>query len=200
MLHHSIDTGQLLQATQAQVASQSDVLNVVVRLNDAHDAALLATAMADSFVAWDSRRRSQAAASKLAGLERSVQQYSSDYADATLKLQRLGALSGLTAQQKAQSDALARRQVDDQQMIQDIQKTADGLRLRQAGSSNVQVLQEATVPIAPIDTHASRTVLIAAVLALLVLSGVAVLADLLETVGRRHTRTDEKSASQGASS
>jgi len=199
-LHHAIDTGQLLQAIQAQAASQSDVLSVAVRSGDPHDAALLATAIANSFVAWDNRQRMQSTASKLSEIEQSIHRYEADLSDATVQLQRLGRAATLTAQQRAQSNLLTQRIVDDNSMIATLKPTADGLRLRQSGSSNVDVLQDAAVPSSPIDTHASRNVLIAAVLALLVLGGMVVLADLFEMARRRPVRADVASAGPRAAS
>jgi uncharacterized protein involved in exopolysaccharide biosynthesis len=193
-LHHAIDAEQLLQATQAQVDAQSDVLKVTVRAADPQDTALLATAVGESFVAWNNHWRSQSATGKLAEVDQNLRRYEADLSTANLQMARLSRLGTLTAQQKALSNVLTQRMIDDNSWIGALKSTADGLRLRQSGSSDVEVLQAASVPLAPIDTHASRNVLLAAVLALLVLSALVVLADLLETARRRPMRAEAMSA------
>lgn len=199
-LHKSMSVDQLLQGTQAQAAAQSDVLSVAVRASDPRDAAALATAMAGSFVAWDNGRSSRSVAGTLDEIERSIRRYEADLADATMQLERLGRMATLTAQQKAQSTLLQQRIVEDQSNIGTLKPIIDGLRLRQAGASNVEVLEEAPIPSAPIDTHASRNVLIAAVLAFLVLSGLVVLLDVLETARRRTMPADVAVAKQRTTS
>lgn len=182
-LSQPIDAGTLLQNTKAQSSSLSRVVTVAVRSGNADDASLLANAMADSFVAYNARSQTATFTHALAVIDGKMRYYSRDEADATQQSQRLAlAGSALTKAQQARSEALFERITADQEMLTQLQRSADGIHLWLAGAgSSVSVAQHATTPTAPVSPRATTNTLIAAVLAFLVLTGIVLLVDFVDT-------------------
>lgn len=181
-LKHSVNATTLLKNVKVTAAPPSRVIELAVRATDPNDASKLANAIAASFLAYDARLSGNRYTDALAAINQKIRQYSRDEANATLQSQRLARASTLTPAQQTQSTALYQRISVDQGMLAELQSSADGLRLRMAGAgASLSLVQAATPPLDPVSSRTLANTLIGAVLALLILSGLALLLDLVDT-------------------
>lgn len=181
-LKHPVNAITLLKNVKVTAAPPSRIIDLAVRASDPNDASKLANAIAASFLAYDARVGGSRYADALATINQKIRQYSRDEANATLQSQRLARASSLTPAQQAQSTALFQRISSDQGMLAELQSSADGLRLRLAGAgTSLSLVQAATPPTDPVGSRTVANTLIAAVLALLILSGLVLLLDLVDT-------------------
>lgn len=177
-----LDPGTLLKNTVAQSTPQMRTVTLAVRANNPADAANLANAMARLFVAQDARERTAGNAAALKIIESKITYYSRDEGAAYNAQARLALHPGTpTAQQAAQGRALAERIATDQSMLSQLNSTASGIQLNLAGvGSTTSLAQPATPPSDAISPRTSVNVLVAAVLALLILLGIAFLVDYFD--------------------
>lgn len=182
-LRQRIDADTLLRGIKAPPPSLSLLIDVAVRAVNADDAALLANAVADAFVAYNASNLTAKYTAALTGIENKRQFYVRDLAAANYESQRLAlAPGGLTPAQQVQSEALLQRSSADQGILSQLQASADGIRLWLAGAgSSLSVTQRAIAPIAAISPRTTTNVLLAAVLAALVLTGIVLLIDAMDT-------------------
>src|SRR2546423_12788464 len=145
-------------------------------------ASLLANAMATVSVAHDAQSRTTNLVPALAAINRQIAFYSADDAAAQRKINRLALQGGKQSPtQQAQSTALFQRTSVDPQMVWKLQQVANGIALRLADvGATLSLAQPATPSPDAISPRTTVNTLVAGVLALLVLLGVALLADAVD--------------------
>src|SRR5205085_4901531 len=118
----------------------------------------------------------------LAEINRQIASYSADYAAAQRQINQLALRGGKQSPtQQAQSPALFQRASVDPQMVWKLQQTANGIALRLANvGATLSLAQPATPSAEAISPRSSVNTLVAGLLALLVLLGVALLADAVD--------------------
>src|SRR5436305_6510331 len=181
-VHHPVDAGTLLKDTAATAALQSPIVALVVRAGNPSDASLLANAMATVFVSRDAQMRTAGLAPALAKINRQIAFYSADDAAAQRKINRLALQGGKQSPtQQAQSTALFQRTSVDPQMVWKLQQAANGIALRLADiGATLSLAQPATPSPEAVRPRTAVNTLVAGILALLVLLGVALLADAVD--------------------
>jgi len=181
-LHDAVDSGTLLRNTTAQAASQSTIVTIDVKAQDPNDAAALATALGRALITYVNQQNTGPLNKKLSEFQQQIAFYSRDYNDANRQYQayeRQNAAPTAAQQQYAQT-LLGRMKIDDSR-IPDLQSQANAIRLRLNGLGDTVILQQGAVPpSAPISPRTAVNVGLAALVAFLVLLGVAVLSDLLD--------------------
>src|SRR5438874_10035353 len=181
-LQHPVDPGTLLKDSAATAALQSPIVALVVRAANPGDASLLANAMATVFVAHDAQTRTTNLVPALAAINRQIAFYSADYAAAQRKINRLALQGGKQSPtQQAQSTALFQRTSVDPQMVWKLQQAANGIALRLADvGATLSLAQPATPSPDAISPRTTVNTLLAGVLALLAILGVALLAEAVD--------------------
>lgn len=181
-LQHPVDAGTLIKNTTATAIPQDTIINLTVRAASPHDAQLLAQAMADDFVALDNRKHYAGVDNYIATITQHSKSLNSELAQAQYQYDALLRQPSLNAQQKLQlgnlsnqisSDRTTLDQLQSNLSIAEVQKNSPG-----ATTSVYQAAQASSTPVAP---RTAVNVLIAAILVLLALLGIAVLTDLLDT-------------------
>lgn len=179
-LSHPTAVGTLLKNTVATAPPQNPLIYLDVRASDARDAALLAQAMADSFIARDREDRMAGVAQALRAIDGEIVRVSQDSAAAQQQNQGLLQVRNPSPSQRDQSAQLDVRIARDQTEISDLQGRRSGIELAIAGvGSTITIEQPAQIPSAPIAPRTTVNVLVAAVLTLLALLGIAILSDAL---------------------
>ena len=193
-LHHPVDAGTLLKDSAATAAVQSPIVALVVHASNPSDASLLANAMATVFIARDAQMRTAGLTPALAQINHQIASYSADYAAAQRQINQLALQGGKQSPtQQAQSTALFQRTSVDPQMVWKLQQTANGIALRLANVGGTPSLaQPATPSPDAISPRPAVNTLVAGLLALLVLLGVALLADVVDK--RPHSPTEVAAA------
>jgi capsular exopolysaccharide synthesis family protein len=181
-LHHPVDAGTLLKDSAATAAVQSPIVALVVHASNPSDASLLANAMATVSISRDAQMRTAGLAPALAQIKHQIASYSADYAAAQRQINQLALHGGKQSPaQQAQSTALFQRASVDPQMVWKLQQTANGLALRLANvGATLSLAQPATPSVEAISPRPAVNALLAGLLALLVLLGVALLADAVD--------------------
>jgi uncharacterized protein involved in exopolysaccharide biosynthesis len=190
-LSRSTTVGTLLKNTAATAPPQYPLIYLDVRASDARDAALLAQAMADSFIARDREDRMAGVAQALRGIDDEIARVSRDSATAQQQNQGLLQARNPSPSQRDQSAQLDLRITQDQATLSDLQNRRGGIKLAVAGvGSTITIEQPAQTPSVPIAPRTAVNVLVAAVLTLLALLGIAVLGDALGKRPRTDDQTD----------
>ncbi len=172
----------LLRSTKATTAPQSPLINLSVRASSARDATLLGQAQADAFVATDKQARIDAVKPALGDIERRIVALTTDSAAAQAQNTRLVQSPNPSSIQLTQSALLNRSITDDQTRLSDLQNRRAGILLSVDGiGSTVSIEQPAVAASDPIAPRTTTNVLVAAILTLLALLGVAALTDALDT-------------------
>ncbi len=185
-LQHPVDAGTLLQNTRALPGSQLGIVTLDVRAATPQDASNLANAMTAIFIARDTQRRTAGFEKTLGEIDKQLAFYSADNLTAQRQLDALTRAGTLTPAQQAQGRALEQHVAADQQQSWSLQQQALGIQLRLAGAGNsLSMVQRATPPSTYVSPRTSVNVLIAVVLALLVLLGLAFLIDAFDDRPRR---------------
>lgn len=181
-LHHHLDAGALVKNTTATAAPQSYLINLAVRAAGPDDAALLAQAMADAFVKADQQKRIGGLTSYLNNINRAITRSTNDLANATYRQTQLSRKGALTSADQTLNGELTYQISKDQSTLADLQAQRTIVQVQQASpGATTSVAQPAQAPPDPIAPRTSVNVLVAAVLALLALLGIAVLTDALDT-------------------
>jgi len=193
-LSHPTTVDTVLKNTVATAPPQYPLIYLDVRASDAHDAALLAQAIADSFIVQDREDQMAGVAQASRTINDEIVRISQDSAAAQQQNQGLLQARNSSASQRDQSAQLDLRIVQDQTALSDLQNQRGGIDLAVDGvGSTVTIEQPAQIPSAPIAPRTTVNVLVAAVLTLLALLGIAVLSDAL---GRRPQTNDQTDASR----
>jgi len=184
----------VLKNTVATAPPQYPLIYLDVRASDARDAALLAQAMADSFIARDREDQMAGVAHASRTINDEIVRISQDSAVAQQQNQGLLQARNPSPSQRDQSAQLDLRIMQDQTALSDLQNQRGGIELAVDGvGSTLTVEQPAQISSAPIAPRTTVNVLVAAVLTLLALLGIAVLGDALS---RRPRTDDQTDASQ----
>jgi len=181
LIHH-IDAGTLLKNTTVTAAPQSTLINLAVRASNTHDAQLLAQAIADDFVGIDQQQRTGGITKDLNNLNQTIlsverelgpvnYQYTQLLQNPSLSQRQQSLLPTLSGQITTYTDELtelrARRTLAEAQL--------------QSPGATTSVYQPAVAATDPIGPRTAINVVVAAVLVLLALLGIAVLTDALDT-------------------
>ncbi len=180
-LRHSIDMGALLKNTKATPLPQQPLVSVAVRASDPNDARLLANAVAATFVQRDAHQRASSALN-INTLYQQIKMWRNDAAIAQHDNTQLQLQKTLTPAQVQQSGTLDERSSDDQARISELQSAIHDIYLRLAGTGTTSSVADlAQTPTSAIAPRTTINVVVAAVLVLLALLGIAVLTDALDT-------------------
>ena len=181
-LHHPVDTGALLKATTTQAASQSTLVTIDVRAQDPNDAAALATALGRALIANVNRHSMGPLQQQLATLNSQLHFYSQDEVAAEQKLKSFQAQNLYPSPKQQQLEGSYTDEIyHDVSRLTPLRDTIDGINTRLRGLGDAVSLQQPAVPSdTPISPRTAVNVGLAALVAFLVLLGVAVLSDLLD--------------------
>jgi len=181
-LVHPISADTLVKNTKASAAPQSFLVDVTVRASDPSDAALLAQAMADNFVANDVASRTGNLDITLHNILRDINIVSTDYATANHENTQLVLQPTLTPQQVARSAYLSQHMAYDQTQLDNLRTLLANVQLqKESPGATTSVVDAAQASPTPISPRTAINVVVAAVLVLLALLGIAVLTDALDT-------------------
>ncbi len=181
LIHH-IDAGTLLKNTTATAAPQSTLINLAVRASNTHDAQLLAQAIADDFVGISQQQRTGDITPYINTLNKNINSYTAELGQATYRSQQLLQTPNLSAQQHAQITTLIGQISILQNAITEFEtrRSLAEAQLQSPGATT-SVYQPAVAAADPIGPRTAINVVVAAVLVLLALLGIAVLTDALDT-------------------
>jgi len=181
-LHHPVDTGALLKNTTTQAASQSTLVTIDVRAQDPNDAAALATALGRALIANVNQHSMGPLRQQLATLNSQVRFYSQDQVSATQSLKSFQAQNPYPSPKQQQLEGTYTDEINrDMGRLGPLHDTINGIQVRLAGLGDAVSLQQPGVASdTPISPRTTVNVGLAALVAFLVLLGVAVLSDLLD--------------------
>jgi len=181
-LHHPVDTGTLLKATTTQAASQSTLVTIDVRAQDPNDAAALATALGRALIANVNQHSMGPLQQQLATLDSQLHFYSQDEVAAEQKLKSFQEQNLYPSPKQQQLEGSYTDEIyHDVSRLTPLRDTIDGINTRLRGLGDAVSLQQPAVPSdTPISPRTAVNVGLAALVAFLVLLGVAVLSDLLD--------------------
>jgi len=183
-LSHPLDAATLLKNTKATPLPQQALVTLAVRTSDPNDAQLLANTMANTFVQSDTLKR-HADAPYLEYLNRQIRYRRTDEAAATQEEYQLQQKKTPSQAQLQRIGVLIERIADDGARIGELQNAIQSIDLRLAGTgSTASIADVAQKPSSAIAPRTAINVLVAAVLALLALLGIALLTDALDTSPR----------------
>jgi len=187
-LVHPISADTLVKNTKASAAPQSFLVDVTVRASDPSDAALLAQAMADNFVANDVASRTGNLNITLHNILRDINSVSTNYATANHENTQLALRPTLTPQQVARSAYLSQHMAYDQTQLDNLRTLLANVQLqKESPGATTSVVDAAQASPTPISPRTAINVVVAAVLVLLALLGIVILTDALDTRPRSAT-------------
>jgi len=180
-LHHEIDPGTLIKNTTTQAASQSTLVVIDVRAEDPNDAAALATELGRALITQVNNQQIDPLNARLREYKRQLAFYTRDQAVVEPKYKAFMALPAATAAQQRLGGAYVNHLTIDEQQIPQLNSAIAGIGSKLAGIGDAVILQQPGVPSdTPISPRMAINVGLAALVAFLVLLGVAVLSDLLD--------------------
>jgi len=180
-LRRPIDAGTLIKNTKATPLPQLPLVSIAVRASDPNDAQILANAMTSTFVQRDAHQRASSALN-INTLYQQIQTLRNDAAIAQHDNTQLQLQKTLTPAQVQQSGTLIEQISGDQARIGELQSVIHDIYLRLAGTGTTSsVANLAQTPTSAIAPRTVINVVVAAVLVLLALLGIAVLTDALDT-------------------
>lgn len=181
-LHHPLDIGTLLRNTTAQAASQSTIVTIDVRAQDPRDAASLATALGRALIANVNQHTIAPLQQQLTTYTQRVAFYSQDEAATRQTLALLQKATPFPSLAQQQLEGTYTEEINrDASRAGSLNDIITGIEVRLAGlGDSVSLQQQAVAPDAPVSPRTMVNVLLAALVAFLVLLGVAVLYDLLD--------------------
>jgi capsular exopolysaccharide synthesis family protein len=180
-LVHLISAETLVKNTKASATPQSFLVDVTVHASDPSDAALLAQAMADNFVANDAASRAGNLNTTLQNVLRDINLVSTDYTRANHEYTQLTLQPTLTLRQVARSSYLSQHIAYDQTQLDSLRTLLANVQLqKESPGATTSVVDAAQASPTPISPRTTVNVVVAAVLMLLALLGIAVLTDALD--------------------
>jgi len=181
-LHHPVDTGTLLRNTTTQATPPLTLITIDVHAQDPSDAAALATALGRALIANVMQHTIAPLQRQQVIYQQRIAFYSQDEAETRQLLASFQEAHPFPSPpQKQLAGTYTNRINRDVSRAGALNDIITGIEVRLAGlGDSISLQQQAVTPDAPISPRTTVNVLLAALVALLVLLGVAVLSDLLD--------------------